>query len=615
MAAPKKVKQFEILDTADTTKWDRFLVLQAETTGVKMEKPSLSKTPGARLSGRIMSHVTLKGGKGTVEKYVFVVSGLFKDSDNDGSVAEFRDPMHTRINRLHSHKMSQSERDTWTLVNKKPIGLRQYTELKVVGHVPIKWLQILEFTTFKEIFAGGQRLKKDMYVTLQNFRWEEKFGGERDYVGFKNDSATEFEPRPFERIEVLSQIAHGWGDYQCLWATAETLRMEYPKEIDDDMKETGIDKTSALNDLKRLKRSHQATESQKDFFFTAICMPVKASNPKSPVANHTGKLFTALNIEVETGGNAEEKGGLWATVRGDRFLMQPNAEGEEEVVGIHLEFARTAIDALGIRNPRIKKAMTPMMFAAMDSGKIWCEVDYLASTETTAVPKSEDRFLAAYPLYFNCVHLEFNRAAMIRTISIPITAMFTKFLWNMKLLQDVRDAFSANHPLVYGDDIYNASEFQAPLDMDEYDYVFSHPKLTIADINRLKRICREKNWTPEQSAEEISKWFAGKAGPAGEVLFAESCTKLEFNAETPAILWGIRKTLKVEEEDQLENEGMLLRMYHDWTVNGIEPQLPDGKAPLAIEDRSEASEAGDGEKRRKGKGTKRVKKDAVQLKD
>jgi hypothetical protein len=311
MAANKR--HFEIIDVTDTTRWDRFNQLKDETMGVKLEKPSINKTPGAKISGRLVAHATLKGQKGSMEKYALMVTGVFRESDNDGTVAEYVNPELIRVNKLHKHKMDEVEKVNWELVNKKKLGKREFTELKVTGKVTIQRYQIVEFTSFKEIYVNGRKIRAKEYVSLINFRWEECFGGDRDFTGFKNDQAIEFEPTPFERTEVLSQIAHGWGDYQRLWHTKATLKLPYPKEIDDDMKDTGIDKASQLNALKRLKRSYQATEGQKNFFFTAVCMPIRESSQRSPVANRSGKLFTEMTIDVETGGNIGDKGGIWAT--------------------------------------------------------------------------------------------------------------------------------------------------------------------------------------------------------------------------------------------------------------------------------------------------------------
>jgi hypothetical protein len=617
MASAKKVKQFEIIDATNNTLWEQFNELQEETAGVKMEKPTLKVTPGAKISGRVAAHAHLTGPKGSVEKYSFIITGMFKEADNDENVAEFVNERKLNVNRLHSHKMDEAEKVNWELVNKKGLGMRRYTELKATGKIPLRWLQLVEFTSFKEIYAGGAKIKVDDYVTLGNFRWEEKFGGEKDYTGFKNETATPFEPHPFERIEVLSQIAHGWGDYQPLWHTPATLKLPYPLEIDEEIRDTGIDKITELNALKRLKRSHQATEGQKEFFFTALCIPVKKSTRESPVANRSGRLFTAMTLEVKTGGKPEDKGGVWTTVCADRFLMQPDAEGELEIVGIHIEFTRSAIDSFGIKNGFVKNEMVPIILSVLDNGKMWCEVDYLASTEITTVPKS-DKYTAKYPIYVNCLKIEFNRPQLIRSIALPITPAYAKIIWSAKIQQDIREAFTAGHPLSYGDDAYNATEFSAPLDTDEYDYYLSHQKMTVADINRLKKVVAAKGWTPEQAAEELSKWLGGKGGPTGDALFAEACSRPEFKIEAPAMLWGIKKELKVmEEEDPIENEAMLLKLYHDWSVNGIEPQIPLPGAKVIDEgENSQASHAAaDGEKKKKGHGTKRVKKDAPVLKD
>jgi hypothetical protein len=615
MAAAKRT-HFEIIDVTDTSRWERFNQLQDETRGVKLEKPSLTKTPGAKISGRLVSHATLKGQKGSMEKYAFMVTGVFKEADNDETVADFVNAEQIKVNKLHKHKMDETERINWELVNKKKLGKREFTELKVTGKVTIQRYQIVEFTSFKEIYANGSKLRPKQYISLTNFRWEEAFGGDRDFTGFKNDSAIEFEPTAFERVEILSFIAHAWGDYQCLWHTRETLKLPYPKEIDDDMKDTGIDKAGELNALKRLKRSYQATESQKNFFFTAVCMPIRPSSEDSPIANRSGKMFTDMTIDIETGGAITDKGGIWATVRGDRFLLQPTFDGEEKV-GIHIEFGRQAIDSIGIKNGLVKKAMVPMMLGAMETGKMWCEVDYLASTETTTIPKNDEKSLASYPLYFNCLEIEFDRVAMLRSIAVLITPAFAKMIHGTKIQQDIRDAFTLNHPLSHGDEVYNATEFQAPLDIEDYDYMFSHPKLSVADVARLKKIASTRGWTTEQFADEISKYFGGRAGAQGDAMFAEACSKPEFANETPAIIWGVHKKLReYEPAGSVEMETKILKMYQDWMVKGIEPQLL--LPPTQVkedEGKSEASEVEGEKKKKKSHSSKRAKKDVPKLDD
>jgi hypothetical protein len=600
-----KRKPFEIIDATTPDKWSRFLELQDERLGTKLEKPTTAKTPGAKFSGCCLAKATMKGDKGVMHKYYFMVTAAFKESDNDGSVAEFVNPEKILVNRLHSHMMNAIERTQWEAKSGRSLGQRQYTEWKLLGKLPIQRMQIVEFTAFQEIFCNGQRLRGGHYATLGNFRWEEKIGGKKNYSGFKNDQAFEFNPTPFERREILSQIAHGWGDYQCLWHTADTLKAPYPIEIDDAIKEAGVEKPTEKINLMKLKRSFQATESQRNFFFTAVCMPVKQSSPKSPVANRSGKLFTAMTIEVETGSQGEK---AWAAVRGDRYLFQPTAEGEDEQIGIHIEFDRPAIEGLGIKNTNVKKTLVPMIFNAMENAKMWCVVDYLASTETTAVPKIEEKALANYPLYFNCVAIDIpDRAGIIEKISIPITAAFAKTVYAMKLQKDSRDVFAVDHPLTFGDPVYNASESLASIDEDLYHYSLSHTKLGATDIRRYWNLVKEKGWKPAEAAEEVSKYFSGKAGDAGDQVFGDSVPALEFsNLETPAILWGIRKDAKETEViDHFGNEATLLKMYHDWSVNGVPPQLLLAGAKIH-DDSTEVKESGT---KKTKSGSNRLKKD------
>jgi hypothetical protein len=230
------------------------------------------------------------------------------------------------------------------------------------------------------------------------------------------------------------------------------------------------------------------------------------------------------------------------------------------------------MNGIGVHNNYVKKALVPMMLRAMRDGRMWCTVNVVTSTKHQEVPRDESGApLADYSLYLKCNHVSFDRAAMVRATSLPITAEMAKHIYNTGGQSNIRDGLSPAQNLRPGNDVYNASECNASLADAEYDYYLMCPQIAELNIRQFYRIAEELKWSTEKAREEVSKYLLGKGGSDGEATFGNTFNVPEFTGTEPATMWGIKKGLK---EVPFEDEAIVLKRYLAWRAESIPAAQP-----------------------------------------
>lgn len=550
---------------------------KSEVAGKTLSAPKINKEPGIIASGEILSGVMQKDvgkRKVTMWRYRVAITGLFKQDDVMPNVGVWESPTLIEAYRFGAHPMNAEEKKKFTEGGKQ-LGQRLYTvaaplldEDGTPRMVQFAVPQFLEISSFEEWSIHGRKARAGDKVTMGNLRFEEKVTPEKVNIGFKCENVAAAQNLgEFETIQGLSRIAPCVNVIECLWHTEETANMPKPKRIDDAMKTIAADDTMGMNKLELEKRIYQSTPQQRVLFATSLCIPTQESSAQSLLTRQFLKFYTRPVYKAEEGASQREIGGKYIRVEASLFMMQMNA-GKREKVALHIAFDRDAMNEIGVHNNYVKKALVPMMLRAMRDGKMWCNVDVVGSTKHQEVPRDESGVaLADYSLFLKCMHVSFDRAAMVRAISLPITDALAQHLYSTGGQSNIRDSLGPVQSLRLGDPVYNASECQGQLD-PTYDYYLMCPQLSELNIRQFFKLSEEKKWSPEKAREEVSKYLLGKGGSDGETTFGTLFVPPQFTATEPAVLWGIKKDYK---EPPAEDEAALLQRYISWKTAAISP--------------------------------------------
>jgi hypothetical protein len=464
-------------------------------------------------------------------------------------------------------------------------------------------------TSFDEWAINGRNVRAGDEIKMCNLRWEDKTSAKKTSSGVKCENVSAaMHLAEFEKLEGLSAIAPGTNQFVCLWHNDETANMPVPARITEAMRYVAADDTMKMMHLEEEKRRCQSTPLQRQVFSTSLCIPLQESSPQSALTRYFLKFYSKPTFKAEEGQSQREAGGVYAKIEASLFVMQMTPDRKREKIAVHIDFDREAVNSIGVHNNVVKKKLVPLMLKSMRDGRMWCTVNIVQSTKHQEVPRDEDgNALADYSLYLRCQHVSFSRPAMIRATSLPITPLFAKQLHSSGGQPDIRKAFSPEQSLRPGMDVYNASEFESPLDPENYDYYLMAMQLTELNIRQFEKMSAEKNWTPDQAREEVSKYLSGK-----NALFSEFFTAPEFGHKEPAVIWGIKKGLV---EPAVEDEAKLLERYLQWQKAPAATPLLAAPQTVQVEElETDASDASETKRNRQGKASS-AKRTKRQMKD